>query len=48
MKINSKLVDFIVGLLEASGVIGMFFILISPLMVLIVLKNKFRKYFGMN
>lgn len=48
MKINSKLVDFVVGSLEASGIIGGFFILVSPLIVLIVLINKFRKNFRMN
>lgn len=45
INIKSKLIDFIVGTLEPSGIIGGFFILISPFLLMIILINKFRRYF---
>lgn len=45
INIKSKLIDFIVGTLETSGIIGGFFILISPFLLMIILINKFRRYF---
>lgn len=45
INIKSKLIDFIVGTLETSGIIGGFFILISSFLLMIILINKFRRYF---
>ncbi|WP_157452208.1 hypothetical protein [Clostridium massiliamazoniense] len=45
INIKSKLIDFIVEILENSGIIGGFFILIFPFLLMIILINKFSRYF---
>ncbi|MFR5267283.1 hypothetical protein [Clostridium sp.] len=43
MKIQSKLVNFIIGAFDSSGILGLIFVLALPFLFIITLENKFKK-----